>query len=205
MVGGIATAGPDTTAAFTPKPLSCADQTLYLSSALGFFFLGGAAPTGPDQFVDSFPLKRSGGNPWRAIAAWDTFAPDVQCTLTAIGDLSVWLGLKNGDDQGARFDLKAEVLKDAQVIATGIAYCVAGVTRNPLKAKEVTVSFDPFSPMTFDGAFHDVALVISARMGTAPSGICPGHANAVGLRVYYDGATRPAGFDLLLETSGTPP
>ena len=204
MAACIAGTGLDAAFAVTPLPMACADQTLYLGNALGFLLLGPSAPAGPARFVDSSALKRADGNPWKVIAAWDTFSPEVECTLTAVGDLSVWLGLRNSDDQGTRFDLKAELLEDSEVIASGIAYCITGVTRNPLKALEATVSFDPISPVAFDGLIHDVALRISARIGTATAGPCPGHGAAVGLRLYYDGATRPAGIDLLLENAGAP-
>jgi len=200
IAGCIATAGLDRAFAITPLPLECADQRVYLVlAAPGALFLVDDAPTLPARFVDVVSLRRSGGNPWKIIGVWDAFSPlGVECTLTALGDLSVWLGLRNSDDQGTRFDVKAELLVDGAVMASGVTSCVAGVTRNPLKAKEVTVAFDPFPPVLFDGVIHDVALRISARIGTPTPGTCGGHASATGLRLYYDGATRPAGFDMQL-------
>jgi hypothetical protein len=73
-------------------------------------------------------------------------------TLTTLGDLHVWLGLKNSDDAGTRFDLAAEVWKNGTLVAEGETFCITGVTRNPNLAKEVSVPFAPFSPVAFDGA-----------------------------------------------------
>ena len=61
----------------------------------------------------------------------------------------LWIGLKNSDDQGTQFDLRAEVfIEDAygfRLVAVGETRCITGVTRNPNKAKEVTVTFDPIA------------------------------------------------------------
>jgi hypothetical protein len=40
-------------------------------------------------------------------------------TLTQLGDAKVWVGLKNSDDVGTKFDLLAEVLKNGVVIGSG--------------------------------------------------------------------------------------
>lgn len=39
--------------------------------------------------------------------------------LTALGPAQVWIGLKNSDDVGAKFDLRAEVLRNGVVIGSG--------------------------------------------------------------------------------------
>ena len=39
--------------------------------------------------------------------------------LTALGPAQIWLGLKNSDDVGTKFDLRAEVLKNGVVIGSG--------------------------------------------------------------------------------------
>lgn len=106
----------------------------------------------------------------------------------------VWIGLKNSDDQGTSFDLRAEFLKNGTVIASGEARCITGVTRNADKAKEVTVPLSLIA--NGDVVAGDVlSLKISTRIGTNPNGTrCAGHSNAVGLRLYYDGATRPSRF-----------
>ena len=70
------------------------------------------------------------------------------------------------------------------------ALVAAGVTRNPGKALEVTVPFGPIDDGTFEPG-DELSLIISARIGTNPNGNkCPGHSNAVGLRLSYDATHR---------------
>jgi hypothetical protein len=53
-------------------------------------------------------------------------------------EIHVWLGLRNSDDQGTQFDLKADLFfSGTPVVYSGEAHCITGVTRNPAKAKEV--------------------------------------------------------------------
>lgn len=94
--------------------------------------------------------------------------------LNSLSDLRVWIGLKNSDDQGTYFDLKAELRKNGTVIASGETKNIQGVTRNPNLAKEVAVAFGAISNNQF--AAGDV---LSVRILTkvADSG---GHNNAVG-------------------------
>jgi hypothetical protein len=112
------------------------------------------------------------------------------------------IGLKNSDDQGTLFDLKVELLRNGSPIASGIGRCITGVTRNPDLAKEVIVPFDPFGIVPI--ASGDVlALKVSARIGTNPDDTrctaAGGHNSAVGLRLYYDGTSRPSRFDAAIE------
>jgi hypothetical protein len=120
--------------------------------------------------------------------------PLAESTEITPGSAKVWVGLKNSDDQGTSFDLRAELLKNGTVIASGEARCITGVTRNPNNAKEVTVQFGPIT--NEDVAAGDVLfLKILTRIGTKADGTqCAGHSNAVGLRFYYDGTTRPSRF-----------
>lgn len=132
-------------------------------------------------------------------------------TLTALSDSHVWIGLKNSDDQGTRFDILTEVYHNNVLVASGLTRCISGVTRNPSNAKEVVVSFDPFSPVVVD-AGDVISLKVWTRIGTNPDDSkCSGHNNAVGLRLYYDAFNRPSRFgaqfspeplaDLFLHTS----
>ena len=113
--------------------------------------------------------------------------------MTTLGDLRVWLGLKNNDDQGTRFDLRAEVYKNGTLVAASETYCIQGVTRNPDMAKEVIISFAPFSPITYTS--EGLSLKILTRIGTnGAGGFCGGHGNATGLRLYFDASGRPSRF-----------
>ena len=69
----------------------------------------------------------------------DAFTVSAQATLTDLDDAHVWVGLKNSDDQGTRFDVRVELLENGTVVASGVTRCVTGVTRNANQAKEVIV------------------------------------------------------------------
>ena len=119
-----------------------------------------------------------------------TAVPTSEVLLTSLGYGRFWIGLKNSDDQGTRFDLRADVYKNATVVASALSRCMAGVTRNPNSALEAAVSFAPFAPVTYVSG--DVfSLRVLTRIGTnANDTKCSGHNNAVGLRLYYDAAAR---------------
>jgi hypothetical protein len=160
-------------------------------------FLDDTAPTaGTAKYKDSAGVKFAGGNLWKEIGTWSAAPAFSNGTLTALSDLHGWVGLKNSDDQGTRFDLRAEVYKDSALVASGETYCITGVTRNPNLAQEVLVPFDPFPPEAFNGTTEVLNLRILTRIGTDGAGaFCGGHSNAVGLRLYFDAATRPSAFD----------
>jgi hypothetical protein len=133
------------------------------------------------------------------IGTWSAAPPLSAGTLTTLSDLHVWLGLKNSDDQGTRFDLRAEVYKNGALVATGETFCITGVTRNPALAQEVVVAFGAFTPVAFDGSTDVLSLKVRTRIGTNGAGsFCGGHSNAVGLRLYFDAVSRPAKFDATL-------
>jgi hypothetical protein len=159
-------------------------------------FLDQTAPTAATaKFKDSAAIKFNGGNPWKEVGHWPAAPTLAVGTLAALSDLHVWLGLKKGDDQGTRFDLRAEVYKNGTLVAAGETYCIQGVTRNPNFAKEVTVSFAPFPPVTFNGTSDALSLKVLTRIGTNGAGLCGrGHRNATGLRLYFDASNRPSGF-----------
>jgi hypothetical protein len=170
-----------------------------LPRPVSFFLHDGASldnnsPTATTaKYKDSPSVKFSGGNPWKEIGVWTASAPLTDGRLDGLGGLDVWLGLKNSDDQGTNFDLRAEVYKDGVLVASGEAYLIKGVTRNPDKALKVTVSFGSFSPVDFDGISDTLSLKILTRIGTDGNGhFGGGHSSAVGLRLYFDAVNRPA-------------
>jgi hypothetical protein len=155
----------------------------------GSLLLTEIAPTSTTaKFTDSPVVSRSNGNPWKKIGAWDAFAGR-SCLVEEVSDLHVWLGLRNSDDQGTQFDLKAEFFVGDDLVATGETDCVAGLVRNPSQAREVVVSFGAAEMKLLSGA---VTLVLWARIGTG----CPGHASATGLRVYYGSPARDSSFEI---------
>lgn len=81
----------------------------------------------------------------------------------------------------------------------GPTWGITGVTRNPASALEVLVPFNPIE----DGVFSPteaLSVRVFARIGTdGNGGFCEGHANAVGLRLYFDAVSRPAQLETTFE------
>ena len=69
--------------------------------------------------------------------------------LTALGPAQVWIGLKNSDDVGTRFDLLAEALKNGTVIGSGQVNGVSGGSSGFNNAILDTINMALPSPVTF--------------------------------------------------------
>jgi hypothetical protein len=166
--------------------------------------LNTTAPTvGTAKFRDSAAVNFNGGNLWKDIGTWPAVASLATGTLTTLSDLHVWLGLKNSDDQGTQFDLRAEVMKNGAIISSGLTRCITGIVRPAANAKEATVAFETFSPVTFNGTTDTLSVKLSTRIGTNPDNTkCAGHNNAVGLRLYFDATTHQARFDATTGAAG---
>ena len=77
-------------------------------------------------------------------------------------------------------------------MAEGQTLCVEGITRNPANAKQVTIPLDPLTYVAFNSG-DVLSFRVFVRIGTNPDGSrCSGHANATGLRLYYDAESRPS-------------
>jgi streptogramin lyase len=158
-------------------------------------FLDESSPTATTaKYKDSAGVNFSGGNLWKEVGTWHvTPASLLAGNLTEFGGLNVWLGLKNSDDQGTRFDVKADVLKNGELVGSGLVRCIIGVTRNANQAKEIDIELPPPSLVSFDGSSDVLSLKLSTRIGTNSDDTkCGGHNNAAGLRLYFDAATRLA-------------
>jgi hypothetical protein len=155
---------------------------------------GGATP----KYKDSPSINFAAGNPWKEVGTWTAGSTLLNGAVALLGDVRLWLGLKNSDDVGTRFDVRVEARKNGVPFASGETLCVQNVVRNAASAKEVSVEFAPFPAQSFDGTSDVVSLRILTRVGTNGSGsLCGGHSNAVGLRVYFDAAARQAGFEAI--------
>jgi hypothetical protein len=190
--------------AAAPPPDPCPDTIFHLRISGGNLVLDTTAPSvGTASFVDSPALSRAGGNPYQLIGEWEDgyvgTGTDTACVLQALGPLHVWLGLRNSDDQGTRFDLRAEVYfksngpnSPAVLVAEADQLCIKGLTRNPSRAQEVIRSL----PLTgFPAGDGEFLLKLYARIGT-PQNMCAGHASTTGLRVYYNSADRDSRFEM---------
>jgi len=171
-------------------------------------FLDATTPPGAaDDYKDSAAVNFNGGNAWKDVGSWAVTPKSLsEGDLTALGAVRIWVGLKNSDDQGTWFDVRSEVLKNGAVVASGLSRCVQDVTRNANSAKEIGIPFNAFAPASFDGSADSLVLRLSTRIGTnADDTKCGGHNNAVGLRAYFDAASRPAGFSATFLPTLAPP
>jgi hypothetical protein len=167
--------------------------------------LDAVAPTAStDKYRDSTAVNFAGGNPWKDVGTWNAAPSAGSQSVIELGDVHAWLGLKNSDDQGTQFDLRAEIYVNDTLRASGTTRCITGLTRNASLAKEATVAFGSFPEFAL-AASDVLKLKVLTRIGTNPddskcSGPGGSHNNAVGLRVYFDSVTRPARFG----ETGTP-
>ena len=166
--------------------------------------------------TDSPSLAKSNGNPYKEIGTWtspvlSSFLPDDDNIYYFTYRPHIWLGLRNSDDEGTQFDLKAVVLLGGNSIYEGEVHCITGVTRNPAKAVEVAIppfetrfpAPDPTNTPEKSASFfrqdhssEEIELKLYARTGTDLEGPCKGHSNSRGVRVYYDAKTTPARMQL---------
>ncbi|MFZ5876324.1 MAG: RHS repeat-associated core domain-containing protein [Nitrospirota bacterium] len=163
-------------------------------------FLNTTAPTsGTAKYKDSASVNFNGGNPWVEVGTWPANPVPTAGTLSALAPVHVWLGLKNSDDQGTNYDVRAEISRNGSLVVAGQTLCITGITRNAANALETTVAFGSFDPQTFNGTSDGLSLKILTRIGTNPDGTkCAGHNNAVGLRLYFDATSRAATFGATL-------
>lgn len=96
-------------------------------------------------------------------------------TVTAIGPANVWIGLKNSDDVGTKFDLLAEVFKNGNPIGSGQLNGVNGgssgfnnaVLRTINMALANSTSFCPGDTLSFKLSVRIAVGVSGHRSGTA--------------------------------------
>jgi hypothetical protein len=82
--------------------------------------------SGPDSFQFTVTDTGDGASP-PLTSSPATVTITVNCpVLTSVGSASIWLGLKNSDDVGTKFDLLAEVLKNGVVVGSGQLNDVSG-------------------------------------------------------------------------------
>jgi PKD repeat protein len=204
----ITTASPSTTLTPTNIPTQTGDGIdVYLhgwgpSDNPSILFLDWTSPEGTkSRYKDSTKVNFINGNPWKDVGTWIAAPVQQDNQLVSLDDLHVWLGLKNSDDHGTRFDLHAEVYINGALLTSGETLCIINITRNENQAKDVGVVFDAFNVAPVNNG-DVVSLKLSTRMGTDSVGsLCGGHSNAAGLRVYFDSIANSAKFAMILVPS----
>jgi hypothetical protein len=136
-------------------------------------------------------------DPTRPERLSDHDAPVAYFSAASIGDTSparLWLGLKDSDDHGTRFDVRVVLRVNDAVVAEGEARCVVGLRRSRSRAKEVAV---PFGPVASNALVPGdvISFEVLTRIGTNPDGSrCGGPRSADGLRLYYNAVSRASQF-----------
>lgn len=69
--------------------------------------------------------------------------------ITSINPAEIWVGLKNSDDVGIKFDLLAEIYKDGNLVTSGELDGVKGGSSGFNNAQLHTIPFATFSPVDF--------------------------------------------------------
>ena len=216
VVGTVILRGETPTTELAVAPAASLAPTIDLSSSPLFLhgtgnatnpstlFLDAITPTGTTaKSKDSAGVKFSGGNPWADIGTWSaTLAGANAATPTAV---DTWVGLKNSDDVGTAFDVRAEVYQNQTLVASGHSLCIKGITRNANQATSVNVQLNASSVLTGTGTLN---LKLITRIGTNADGTrCSGpgatHSNAVGLRAYFDATNRASRLTLVQATPET--
>jgi hypothetical protein len=90
--------------------------------------------------------------------------------LTALGPANVWIGLKNSDDVGTKFDLLAEVFKNGSPVGSGQVNAIAGGSSGFNNAVSRTIGLALASPVSI-GAGDTLSFKLSVRIAAG----VPGH------------------------------
>jgi alpha-tubulin suppressor-like RCC1 family protein len=160
------------------------------------------------KYKESGAINFSRENTWEEIGIWRV-APAAQAqTLTAAGDLAVWVGTKNGDDlNDTQFDIRAELYKNNALLSSGQILCVAapGRQKDDDGARPIMVAFGNLSNGAM-AAGDVISLRMSARIGTNRDGTkCAEHPRAIRVRVYFDSLSRRSAVNLTVFSDRTPP
>ena len=101
--------------------------------------------------------------------------------LSALGPLNVWIGLKNSDDVGIRFDIRAEVYRSStQLVGSGQSTSVSGGSSGFNNAKQDTIALTSAGGVRF---MPGESLSIKTYVRNACSG---SGKNAGTARVWFD-------------------
>ena len=107
----------------------------------------------------------------------------------------VWVGLKNSDDIGVKFDLVAEAYKDNVLVSSGELDSFGGGSSGFNNAHLATINFNSFSPVDFpDGS----ALKLKLLVRNACSG--SGH-NSGTARLWFNDSAANSRFNATIDTN----
>ena len=160
-----ATAASGYTVANTYYTIDGGTQQTY-SSPLPFTISGVGEHTITYWSIDNSGVQETHNSKTFTIAAVPTPTPT---QLTSLSRAKVWVGVKNSDDVGIKFDLKAEIYKDNTLISSGEIDSVSGGSSGFAHAQLDTIPFNSFSPINFP-ADSQLKIKLYARNACSGSG-----------------------------------
>jgi PKD repeat protein len=108
--------------------------------------------------------------------------------VSALTPAGIWIGLKNSDDVGTKFDLKAEAYKDSTLVASGELESFAGGSSGFNNAHLATIPFDSFSAVDLPAGS-----VLSLKVYVRNACVGSGHNSGVA-RLWYNDSAASSGF-----------
>jgi hypothetical protein len=117
-----------------------------------------------------------------------SFTVTVNRTLSALSPAGVWVGLKNSDDVGTRFDLKAEVSTGGNLVGSGQLDGVAGGSSGFNNAHLDSIPLTLSAPVNA-GSGSSLSIKLSVRI------TCSGNTHASGTaRLWFNDGQANSGF-----------
>jgi hypothetical protein len=115
--------------------------------------------------------------------------------LSSLSPAKIWVGLKNSDDVGIKFDLLAEAYKDGVLVSSGQLNSVVGGSSGFSNAKLNSIPFNSFSPLDFPAGSQ---LSIEFYVRNACSGSSHNSGTA---RLWYNDSVANSQFDATIGSS----
>lgn len=115
-------------------------------------------------------------------------------SLTALAPANVWIGLKNSDDVGTKFDLLAEVFEDGTLVGSGQLNSVPGGSSGFNNAKLRTIPLNPVSNASFCGG-GTLSIRLSVRIAADS-----GHRSGTS-RLWYNDSQANSNFGATIASS----
>jgi hypothetical protein len=131
------------------------------------------------------------------VAPTPTPTPTPGSLLTALGPASVWVGLKNSDDVGIRFDLRAEAYRGATLVGSGDLASAVGGSSGFNNAKLDVIPMTPLPGVTFLPG-EELKIKLLVRNACTGSGKNSGHA-----RLWFNDSAANSRFDATIGSPAT--
>ena len=131
------------------------------SSCEGTFEVTLPVAVSPGRFITATATDAAGNT-----SEFSACQPVSASLLTALGPARIWIGLKNSDDVGTQFDLKAEVFRNGSLIGSGEVDGVSGGGSGFNRANLDQIPLALFAPVVLSPG-DTLSIELSVRAGAA--------------------------------------